>query len=70
MWPWNFGGSSLGSLTGPSSKKKEKEKREAISRLKKSDLASGILKELEMKIYDGEKKPSMPDLFAKKGVPP
>ena len=44
--------------------------REPIQILKKRDLATVTLKELEMKIFQEEKKPNMPDLFSNREVVP
>ena len=45
-------------------------KREPIPRLKKCELASAKLKEPEMKIFKRQKKPSMPNSHAQRGVLP
>ena len=46
----------------------QEDKREAIPKLKKCDLASAKLKEPEMKIFKGQKKPSMPKSYAQRGA--
>ena len=45
-------------------------KSDSIPRLKKDELASVPLKDVDMKIYSGEKKPQMPKFFALCGVLP
>ena len=45
-------------------------KRDSIPRLKKDELASVPLKDVDVKIYSGEKKPQMPKFFALCGVLP
>ena len=46
----------------------QEDKREAIPKLKKCELASAKLKEPEMKIFKGQKKPSMPKSYAQRGA--
>ena len=48
----------------------QNEKRDPIPRLMKCELASVALNEPELKIYKGQKKPSMPDSCAQRGVLP
>ena len=61
---------SLASVILQHRKVPQEDKREPIPRLKKCELASAKLKEPEMKIFKGQKKPSMPNCYAQRGVLP
>ena len=61
---------SLASVILQHRKVPQEDKREPIPRLKKRELASAKLKEPEMKISKGQKKPSMPNSYAQRAVIP
>ena len=61
---------SLASVILQQRKVPQEDKREPIPRLKKCELASAKLKELEMKIFKGQKRPSIPNSYAQRGFLP
>ena len=51
-------------------RKEDQQSRNPIKRIKKKEVSSVKIQDIELKTYHGQKKPPMPDQFAKNEVPP